>query len=179
MQCQKSNSMYNVNQPNFKKSIEISRINNEPNVVAVKNAISEAVDTFAQKAKDLGCPLFRGVYIDPVTKMEKIIIGTGDDSLYFQQQRYDKTKLQQKINEIDNPLLQMINDIKQRLKTPNVENAVLIQTTDDSGNVIPRSKENIIEIGVKKGLGYMVYQFEKQIDGNYISTQRDKRMSFY
>lgn len=183
------------NQINFRRHITISRINNDPNSEAIKKALFKAVDSFAEKAEALGCPLFKGLYIDPETGAEKIIIATGNDYLYLRNKSHNKEELNEKIKKIDIPLLAEIKKIKQSLKTPSTKNACLIDSSDEvileSGGVLINQKavgkesiEDTIEIGlkskssIKKLYQYTIYSFKKGKDREYISTQKRHSKSF-
>lgn len=189
MKIQNTTSRNKTTNPNFDGHIRISRINNDPNSQKIEQEIYKTVDSFSKLANDFKCELFIGTHINPKTKARKIVIATDNDYLYCK--RYGIDRFEQKMEELDLPLLELIRNIKRNLQTPNVKNACLIDSACDSTSVTPRL-ERVIQKGkvdykvtgaeaaipIKKengSIGYRVYNFIKKENGAYISTQELKK----
>lgn len=189
MKIQNTTSRNKTNNPNFDGHIRISRINNYPNCRRIEKEIYTAVDSFSKCANDFKCELFIGTHINPKTGARKIVITTGNDSVY--RGHYGDERFMQKLEELDLPLLGLIKNIKQKFKTPNIKNACLIDSACDYSSATP-TLERIVQNGkvdykvtaaevaipIRKIGGcnsYRVYNFIKKGNGAYISTQELKK----
>lgn len=159
----------------FKGSITISRLNKDPNSEMIISAIGEAVNSFVPKAEEYDCKLFKGIYINPLTMAQKIIISTGSDAVYFQ--KHGKAQTNKKIKEIDLALLAKIKSIKAKLKTENVSGACLIDMPPideytESG--LTEIKKGITTVGVTTSGNrhWLNYKFIQQPDGGYLSLYK-------
>lgn len=157
----------------FKGSITISRINKDPNSVEIIKAINKAVEELAPKAKEYGCELFTGMYVNPITMAKKIIICTGSNEDYMK--RFGENRADEKVENIDSALLDKIKDIKASLKTERVPGACLIDYSfyGDSG-LIKKTGENVITAGVgpSERSHWYNYKFERQANGDYLALYK-------
>lgn len=162
---------------NFKGSITISRINKDPNSEKIVSAIYEAVDSFIPEAEKYKVRLFKGMFVDPVTKAKKIIISTGDDDEYIDNDFFGlwhTERAAEKIEAIDMPLLAKIEEVKEALKTKHVEGACLIDfaTYHYSGFTQIDNNYAIVGTATSGDRHWRMYKFIKQPDGTYLSNQR-------
>lgn len=165
-----NNNNYNNS---FKGSITISRINKDPNANEIIDAINKAVEELAPKAKEYGCELFKGIYVNPITMARKIIICTGSKDEYIR--KFGEIRADEKVEEVDYALLDKIKDIKASSKTEHVPGACLIDFcfNGDSG-LIAKTGENVITAGVapSERSHWYNYRFARQANGDYLALYK-------